>query len=448
MNNGCQGPPAPGLPAGPQQQQRQQMTKPHIFKPEEIRNLPSYFSQEDKEKWENGLRQLWLKLNRNPADSADHLDAKKKLYEFSKSLTNKMQQFRAAQQAGGVNNVVIKDQQQQPQVQQQPQSVETAPAQPNPTLHQQNMNAKLEEHLNNFPYAVPPHMAPDSTEGRAYKEQAKARYKQGLLTMENSKNRLQQLKAVVQKRAEQGRPFTPEEEKDFNERKASAEKTHSDAKNFVERFRQSMLSKNAQKSQQQGDGNGNNGHPQQQPTRPQLNPQQQAPNAASQNSQAVNAVMEAARNQQMGGGRPPMPDGQMPGGTQMAPNMGSSQGLPGPVKTEPGPPAPLNTAAQQIQQQRVGQNNSPQSGLSQSAVPQSATSQRPPAAPEPRALSHQAALQTAARIYSSGQTSGTPNVMGHSHPHAPVSRDPQSNQNTLSTKMPIPKSMYSPSHSP
>jgi len=100
------------------------------------------------------------------------------------------------------------------------------------------------------------------------------------------------------------------------------------------------------------------------------------------------------------------------------------------IKQEAGVPQ-INTQMQG----RPMQNNSPQS-----AVPQSAQSAGPQSAvsnPQvPRALTHPQALQTAARTYSSGQTSGTPNVMGHSHTHPSA---PRETQNVITNKMPIPK---------
>jgi transcription initiation factor TFIID subunit 12 len=160
---------------------------------------------------------------------------------------------------------------------------------------------------------------------------------------------------------------------------------------------------------------------------------QQPPNPALQNTQTINAAMEAARNQQMGGPRNSIPNGQAP---QMPnqnapphPNMPQHQNSQVQnIKQEAGVGVPqINTA---VNQQRP-MNNSPQSAVPQSAGPQPATSQQ-----VPRALTHQAALQTAARTYSNGPTSSTPNVMGHSHPHPPA---PRETGNVMTNKMPIPK---------
>lgn len=113
-------------------------------------------------------------------------------------------------------------------------------------------------------------------------------------------------------------------------------------------------------------------------------------------------------------------------------NMPQQQG--GPVqniKQEAGVPQ-INTQMQG----RPVQNNSPQSTAPQSAHsvgPQSTT-----AGPVPRALTHQAALQTAARTYSTGTVSGSPNVMGHSHTHPSA---PRETPNVVTNKMPIPKQL-------
>jgi transcription initiation factor TFIID subunit 12 len=139
----------------------------------------------------------------------------------------------------------------------------------------------------------------------------------------------------------------------------------------------------------------------------------------------VNAAIEAARNQQLGGTRPQMPS--TPSNANIPQQGVQVQN----IKQEAGVPQ-INTQMQG----RPIQNNSPQSAVPQSAQsvgPQSAT-----AGQIPRALTHQAALQTAARTYSSGQSAGTPNVMGHSHTHPSITRE---NPNVVTNKMPIPKQL-------
>jgi transcription initiation factor TFIID subunit 12 len=429
MSSGAQGQPSQGQPNGGQQQPKRQIV---MYKPEQMRSLPEQFTQAEKDKWEAGLRALWSSIESNGPETQQHQEAKRKLFEFSKTLTHRLQTFRAqaaqaAQQAGGVR----------PTSQGQPQGQGGENSGPNTTGAQQRqqpkISAKIMEHITNFPYVLPSQFAQGTPEAAKWLQEAKGRYVKGLVAMESATTRIAALESVQQKRIEEGKPFTPEEEKDFKEKKEAAQKTHNDAKNFVDNFRQQQKIA-GQKANQQGNGlqQGGNGSIDggQAAVRPQIS--QQPPNPALQNTQTVNAAIEAARNQQLGGGRQTMQQSgqvsQMPS-TPSNPNIPQQQG--GQVqniKQEAGAP--------QIKTQMQGrpvQNNSPQSAVPQSAGPQSAT-----AGPVPRALTHQAALQTAARTYSSGQTAGTPNVMGHSHTHPSA---PRETQNVITNKMPIPKQL-------
>jgi hypothetical protein len=175
------------------------------------------------------------------------------------------------------------------------------------------------------------------------------------------------------------------------------------------------------------------------PTRPQMNVNQ-AVNPALQSTQTVNAAIEAARNQQMGGGRPamqmnmPISQAQQAGNQNVPSN--TAMGQPN-VKVEAGLPAPINTAVTQVQRGSLGgqgvQTASPQSAVPRSAgIPQSAATQQGQGQGQvPQALSQTDALHQAARSYSNQ----TPSVMGHSHPNPSVPRD----QNVITNKMPIPK---------
>lgn len=426
MNNGTANPPAQGQPPNGQPQPQRQ----HIFRPEHIRNLPDYFSNEDKTKWEGALRSLWGQMNTNPPDSTSHMEAKKMLFDFSRNLTSKLALFRA-QQASAMHAQRPQPLSQAPQPipQQMPQAMQSMPhtqAENNQNMHKPmapipqqqtapKYPAKIVEHVESFPYSFPPQYTPDSQEAQQWLKTVKQRYMSGLGTMENAKNRVQQLKALEKKRTDEGKPLTPEETKEFAEKINQAQKAHAEASSWIEKFRASQATQKQNASGQPGDNASQN---QQAPTRPQINPQQNNPSL--QSTQTVNAAIEAARNQQMGGGRPHL------GNAAIGAPGGQNQ----PTKHEDGTPAPINTAIQQMQ--RVGQtNNSPQTGQQQTPV----QSAGPPQEPKP--LSHQAALQTAARTYSSGQTSGTPNVMGHSHPQAPVM--PRDASMSLNPKMPIAK---------
>ncbi|KAG0647096.1 Transcription initiation factor TFIID subunit 12 [Hyphodiscus hymeniophilus] len=423
MNNPAQGQAGPGQPSG-----QQAPKPPHIFRPDQMRQLPDKFTAEEKQKWEQGLKQLYAQIETHPKESQPHQEAKRKLLEFSRTLTNKIQAFRVQQaqqaQQGGDGR---------PQSQGQSQSQgetsgqdSNAAQQPRP---QPKISAKILEHINKFPYVIPTTLS--TPEAAKWIQDAKQRYAKGLVAMESSAGRIASIDAFIKRRNDEGKPLSAEEEKNYGETKAAAERQHSEASKFVENFRASQKQQqvaNQQNGSQQAGNSNQNGTPT--PTRPNLNIQQPS-NPALQNTQAINAAMEAARNQQMGGPRPSVSQQGLP---QLPGQNGPHSNIPQHqnsqvqnIKQEAGVGVPqINTS---VNQQRP-MNNSPQSAIPQSAGPQSATAQIP------RALTHPQALQTAARSYSNAQITGTPNVMGHSHPHPPA---PRETSNVMTNKMPIPK---------
>ncbi|KAH6721079.1 transcription initiation factor TFIID subunit A-domain-containing protein [Leptodontidium sp. MPI-SDFR-AT-0119] len=472
MNNAQQGgpPPAQGQPSGAQQQQQQQpQRKILLFKPEQMRNLPEPFTAEERAKWEQGLRSLWTQMDQNGPETQTHQEAKRKLMDFSRTLATKLQ---AAKQKAQQQNQQGQGQSGQPgqssQQGQQQQQQAGAPRPPSQGQPQQNqgqggennnggtspvqqrqppkISQKLMEHVTNFPYVLPPTMTPNTQDATKWLQESKQRYMKALVNMESCSARITALDGLIQKRNEEGKALSPEEEKDLKEKKEAAHKAHLEAKTFVDGFRQQQVLFRNANAQAQGQGSGspdgnrpgpnasNGGQP---PARPQMNPQQ-VPNP----TQTVNAAIEAARNQQMGGGRPmpqmqQQPNAQMPQPPQ-APNQnaptgaGQGQGQMPNIKTEAGLPTQINTAVSQMQNnQRPMQTNSPQSAVPRSAVPQSATSQGGQQQQIPQPLSQSDAFQSAARSYSNNAPA---NVMGHSHPTAP-----RSEANVITNKMPIPK---------
>ena len=482
----------PGQPGQPNPPQPPQQKRPPFFKPEQMKQLPpAQFTAQDKEKYENGLRNLWKLMENHTPETKEHQDAKKKISDFSNTLYQKIRTFQQQQQAqaaqaqaqaqaqgqreaqqnagaqqgntGAVDGQIATQQrpgtsqgqlpaqnqqaqqqggdstpvqQQQPQ---QPTQIQTQPqAQPQPQQrpNQPQIPKHILDHVNNFPYHIPPQFPLGSNEAIKHKAEQRQKLVRGLLGMETAKSRVKALDEAKQARVAAGNPLSPEEEKEYTEKKEAAQKGHADAARYVENFRAQNIAANAANVQQVGQPGmnaANNQANQGQAAR--------APNPALQSTQTVNAAIEAARNQQLNGGRSLSQSGQ---GQQIPPqNVPNNMNMPQQtnqvqnpqVKQEPGAQPPqINTAVNQFQNQHRNSlgNNSPQS-----ALPQSAIQQHPPG--PPRALSHAAALSQANRSYSSGgnPSSTGPSVMGHSHPTAPSgTREPQ---NVMTSKMPIPK---------
>jgi transcription initiation factor TFIID subunit 12 len=413
------------------QQPAQQQARPPFFRPEQMRNLPDAFSAEEKQKFESGLIHLYKQMESNPPDSKVYMDARKKIQEFSNNLRGKIQHARQVAQA-------------------RPPNLTAAPAgqddgaAPNQSVVQgarppYKLSEPMMQHINTFPYALPPHIAPGSDEGKQWLQEAKTKYAKSLLAMESTQMQLKALENSVKQRNEQVNPLNENEQKEYSAKKENLQKGHADAKRYSESFRKQQEHYTELASQKAGNGSAGT-------ARAAMSVAQQTPSSAQQNTESVTATFQAARNQQMQSGRANVPvNGQLAQQNEQAPpsqsmnapsnqnNAQTAGGQASNIKVEPGVSQPqVNTAlanAPHMQQNLPRQQNSPHS-----AVPQSATSTGPP-----RPLSHPAALAQAARTYSSTQTSGTPNVMGGaSHAHPSVPREtPHINTN----KMPIPKQL-------
>ncbi|OBT87375.1 hypothetical protein VE02_04176 [Pseudogymnoascus sp. 03VT05] len=448
--------PQQSLQQPPQQQQAQQQQaqpRPMLFKPEHMRALPDKFSIEEKKKWENGLAMLYRQIEANPPDTQAHRDAAKKIRDFSVTLHNKMQATANRPQAPNQQRPPSQAPSQQSQADgsvppSQPQApAQTAPARP-------PVSENMRNHVNSFPYVAPTTLGP--AEAAQWIQEIKGKYLKALLTMENTAGGLKRLEAQVAVRTQGGKPLTPEEQKELQIKKDSFQKNHGDAKRFVDQFRRQQSDAAAQAQGGGSQAQQQPSHPPQGiavPPRPTMNTQQPAQSQAMAQTEAVQAAMQAARNQQVNGGRPNVPTPNQPQNEQQnqsqpigaanAANMPPAQNAQGggagggaPIKSEgataPGGLPHVNTAlatAPHIQQM---QNRPPAQNSPQSAVPPAPTSVGPP-----KPLTHSDAVAHAARTYSSSQAAtGQPSVMA-SHSHPPSL--PRDAPNIKTNLMPIPK---------
>ncbi|KAL2752117.1 hypothetical protein ACRALDRAFT_1083678 [Sodiomyces alcalophilus JCM 7366] len=93
-----------------------------MYRPEMMRNLP-ILNDDEKVKYERGLRALWTTMEGNAEDSPQHQDAKKKIQDFTKMLMGKLQARRLQQQQQQLQQQQLQQAQQNQQAQknQQPQ---------------------------------------------------------------------------------------------------------------------------------------------------------------------------------------------------------------------------------------------------------------------------------------------------------------------------------------
>ncbi|KAF4585879.1 Transcription initiation factor TFIID subunit 12 [Ophiocordyceps camponoti-floridani] len=434
----------------------QQQRPAPMYQPGQIRSLPM-LSDEEKSKYETGLRGLWAKANNSPSDSAEHNAARQKIMDFSKMLVTKIQQRRsqAQQHAAQQHQQQQQQQQQQPAQTQQPGQQQpvgqgpvrppsaqlNAPGQaPAPNQQQQKLaqapgggaafphaegvggqaqqqpaaRPKIPDHIlqhvSKMSFRTPPQMADKSAADVAkWTEEMKDRYSRALYTMESSKSKINSFEKIFKDRTMGGKPLKDEELRQYQLRRDQQLKFYNDALKWVENVRKQQES--LQTSQQQA-------HQAQASAAQQTSDATQATNtnAAQHNPQmaanqgaappAANSALEAAKNQQ-----------QLAAASRASPAVSSSQSQarPGPspqqpavqqpqnqvqppvVKQEQAHPPSVNAAlASSISQAQAQAQAQPQAPSSASSVPGRVHPSQPSAATgQARSLSHSAALSLA-----------------------------------------------------
>ncbi|OTA92422.1 hypothetical protein M434DRAFT_74617 [Hypoxylon sp. CO27-5] len=463
-----------------------------LLRPEQMRTI-NYLTAEEKQKYEEGLRQLYHKMEQNSQDSQEYQQARHKVAEFSRMVINKIKTLQARSHAASqgqstqnrmaaatAQNVASRPQGPVPNTSAMNPSSSNPNVAPAGTQAPNAMPKQIVDHMSRLPWGLlrPPAQLP-TEQANKWLNEMRQRYARYLIQMENIKNRSQKVDAVIKERQEKGQ-LSPDDLKKLNDQKAVDSKAYSDAQRFVESVRQQLK---AAQDRNQG--------PNAQGARPQSMQSQNVNAPASSHpmqaaTASVNAAMDVAKNQQLTGSRPPVPTGQPqpppqsqpqqpqqqqhPGtpATPATPSMGvqqhpqqpqvQSHPVPPPqpqIKNEPTNniphPPPVNTAlaAAAASSAHVPSAGTPTQGSARVQTPQSAGQQ---AASQVRPLTHAAAVNRANSSTninsqpnsSSGGIASTPGSSGlvsnanHTgHPHA----HPQSNTPALNPKMPINKTL-------
>lgn len=121
-----------------QQQQPAQPRGPPMYQPNQIRNLPT-LTEEEKTKYEAGLTTLWQKVQGSAPNSAEQINARQKIIEFSKMLITKIQQRRQMQSQH------VQQQQTQQQAQQQAQQQQAQQQQAQQQAQQQQAQQQVQQ---------------------------------------------------------------------------------------------------------------------------------------------------------------------------------------------------------------------------------------------------------------------------------------------------------------
>ncbi|KAI1370538.1 hypothetical protein F4677DRAFT_438125 [Hypoxylon crocopeplum] len=366
----------------PQGQAGQMAGNFRLFRPEQMRGI-SYLTPEERLKYEEGLRQLYAKMEQNGPETQEHQVAKQKVVEFSRMVWNKIRSIQARSQAASQGQAA---QASYPNA--QPQTTQVEPAQSNlagqkpamqPNRQQvvaNNGNAvnpgaatpiaapgggqgthtvpkAIMDHVNKLPWTSlrpPPQLSPE--QGPKWMSEMRQRYLRYLVQMETIKSRGAKFEAVIKERQEKGQ-LSQDDVKKFQEQKSQDQKLYADAQKFVESVRNQM--KAAQSGGVQG--------PSAQQGRSQP---MQAHNAAGVTSShpmqaataSVNAAMDAAKSQQLAAARAVGPQPQQPAqpqhpGTPVTPATPSTS-------TQPQPPQPQQSQHHQQQQPQSHPASTPQ----------------------------------------------------------------------------------------
>ena len=381
----------------------QRVAQVTLYKPDQMRSI-TYLTDEEKLKYERGLAQLWQMHDGYPAGSPKNNEAKKKILDFGKMLTSKIQQRRQFQMQQQQQAA-----QQQRQAAGQPQGNPTAPAGATGQQTMQSPGTGVAASGGNAPQATPaataatvagPTMStnagvgasqappqqtkvPDhivnhlsqmnfhvlapaqATDKAKWAVEMRTKYTRGLLTMESTRQNMAKLDQSIKERTDKGNPLSPEEQKSVVEKKAQLQKAYSDALKFVDSIRKQVA---AAQQKQQSNGAATTQGAQ---TGPGVNPS----NPMQSSTATVNAAIEAAKNQQLAAA------GRMPGPQQ------GQQGQ--------GQPTPVQPPNSQAQSPPVSQG--PMSSTTQAPGPQGqqTTTRQPTTQQQPRVIKTEPGTQPA-----------------------------------------------------
>ncbi|KAG5927170.1 hypothetical protein E4U42_002518 [Claviceps africana] len=388
-------------PAGGQQ------SRQPMYQPGQIRSLP-LLSDDEKSKYEQGLRGLWTKANTSPANSPDQIAARQKIIDFSRMLITKIQQRRQqaqqqaqqAQQAGQAGQAPSRPpsaQQSTPaqpaatpaakaQQKVQPSSapgtvahatatqsgpdslaqnqkppvatVTTAPAPaPAPSAQRPKIPDNIMQHVNKMVFRAPAHIANKSAADiNRWVEEMKDKYARALFTMESSKGKVANMEKVMKDRINQGKPLQDEENRQYTIRKEQQLKLYSDAHKWVDSL---LKQQESIQATQQHSGSTASGQSSAAATsassRQAGNTSATAQSAVQSAATSVSAAVDAARNEQQlaaAANRPSLANGT----STPTPTQAQARPVPQPphqpqgsaqVKAEQPHPPPVNTAQAQ-----------------------------------------------------------------------------------------------------
>ncbi|KAL1639298.1 Transcription initiation factor TFIID subunit 12 [Diplodia intermedia] len=452
----------------------------------QIQTLP-HLTDVQKAQYTRGVAGLYDAFQKHDKESNEYKSAAAKLLEFTKKMGKEMNEWKANQaaQAAGGQQAQAAQQQAAPADRPQSQGQQGQPPQQPPpqtqgqAIHptgQQPLPAQIVQHINSFPFQLPPNIPAGSPEAEAKLREVKNHYASMLHRQEQLAQNLKKMAAMMAERQSSGQDIP----QNWITQKPQMESQFAQVKRSVQEFRKSQeqLKQNAQTQQQPQPPQPpqQQQHPQQPPQpqqkppvqqqppqppvqqAPQPQPPQQPPQQPQIKSETPVAPPTPVQSQQpmhMGGqsGHAPQQGGQVGNNQPIASNPAvqaarqqqqspMSPGISG--SQPPGQPAFSGQVqpqgAQTPQQNSMNPQRPPLNPQQASQMNQMQQSPHPPSANPngPIPLTHNQAMASAARTYSDSR--GTPQIPA-AQGYQPIGNRTDQIANP---KMPIPKTLNAP----
>jgi len=421
------------------QQPPNQASAVRLLRPEHIQAM-QYLNAPDKQRYKEGLQALWLKIEGNPPDSQEHIQAKQRVMDFTRMVSNKVktlqmrnQQANAQGQANLTGGQQPQQQQQQQPPQQPNQGIQSQPqtqmptqtqvpiptpsiaaqkpamnmpahqSQP-PTMHNNSVNAganptvarstggpamssaqapvqvsrHIIDHINKLPWhLLPTPSASNQEQSQKLVSETKGNYMRALHKMELLRTRVAKVDAHFKDRQEKGIPLSQDELKRLQEQRTADRKAHSDAETFVKNVRAQLTT-----AQAPGQSNGAQVQSTLQSGRPQPIQTVNTSGVGSHSMQVptttINAAIDAAKTTQIAAA------GNRPGSIGGAQQPQQQPQQPAQQQQQQQPPQQQSQQAQQQPQQpQPLVTNPPQAQAAPGTPSTSAPRQTPHSAPVP-----------------------------------------------------------------
>ena len=241
-------------------QQQQQLW----VREEDIRRLLPHYTEEQKQQYEKGTRDLYTNLERLNENDPNRQNVIKRLTDISMKIRTEYKRYQT-----------LRQQQQQRQQQQagqaqaggsastqggnRPASGDQQPAQQPQSASNQisaNIAASVQAHVQKFPFTTPPELQPGTEAAEKYLTDAKLQYAKALNTMQTAKAKIDRITGIKNARAAEEKPLSAAEAENAQNQERSSRADYERAKKFLDDFRATQIGYT--RAQQRGDNTSEN----------------------------------------------------------------------------------------------------------------------------------------------------------------------------------------------